>query len=904
MSQAKFVFDPNQDYQLKAIASIVDIFSGQVKLQPHTNFGLQPNVDSQEKHKQTELVDFNIVPNTPLIISKADIAQSVHSIQTQNSVPLSPTEFNSNGQLELKDSTNFTIEMETGTGKTYVYLRTIFELNKLYGWQKFIIVVPRIAIKEGVVKSYQQMSDHFAEVFNIPRVNFRQWNSKKRGIGRQFASSDCIEIMVLNIDAFTRSNTIFNQQSDSGRPLSFIAKTSPILILDEPQNLESQKRRQAIASLNPLFSLRYSATHKEIINLMYKLSPVEAYNMNLVKQIEVDSVLTSSSNSLRLMQLGHSSKNSPIAKLEIDSSEQPGLQRKIITVQVGSELADYTNNPAYSDYIVDTIDTEQKILSFTSGEQLTLGVADESIKMQIMQTQIDQTVRNHFEKQLRLNDSNIKVLSLFFIDKVANYINNGPLAVMFEEAYNKYAKRSQYAGLFNQPASKVHGGYFSIDNRGNAIDSKDSAEGATANDVNTVSAYDRILKQKEKLISFSEPLCFLFSHTALREGWDNPNVFQICTLNESVSTMRKRQEIGRGLRLAVNTNGHRIFDRKVNILTVIANESYDEFASKLQQEIEQDTGTKFAKSNIKKKPKKDRVNVKINKNLTNNKEFLELWNRISAKTKYTVNFNDNELIELASKNLAEQIVSKAKIKVYKSLLGITEKQVKATVISEFAGSSISQNSNFDILKIVQNLTQLKRETIFKIISESDTLEKFNYSPQNYIEAVVMAIEQAEFSLLVDGIKYEEVGENWAISLFDNEEVEQALASAYYEPEDTDKTSLNFVPIDSGVENSYAEALDKNSNVKFYFKLPRGFYVATPIGKYRPDWAVLFYDDSKVYFVSETKGVSNINDPNLKPLEKAKIIYGSKHFSSLNDPVKFIAPTDSFSDTIGKLSHNN
>lgn len=908
----KFVFDPNQKFQLDAVKSVVNIFAGQPQQAPNFYYPsslLQNPIISDDK-EQLDLA--TVLANQPLLLNQATLAENVFAVQRKNNLPKSDhiTKVNSTSDVasenslthdELTDTNDYTIEMETGTGKTYVYLRTIFELNKAYGWTKFIIVVPRIAIKEGVIKSYKQMKDHFAEIYNAPQVHFYEWNSKKRGIGKQFATSTNIEIMVLNIDGFTRTNTIFNRDSDWGKPLQFIAATNPIIILDEPQNMESDKRRSAIDSLNPLFSLRYSATHKEIKNLVYSLNPVQAYNQGLVKQIEVDSVLSASGNKARLLDIGHKSKNEPYAKLAIDSSEKAGMQGKVVNVFVGDELADLVpNNPKpFAGWVVDTIDTVDNYVQFTNGEVLQLGVANANERMAIMKTQIDQTVRNHLEKQLTLKPLGIKVLSLFFIDRVANYINGGFLAEMFEEAYTKYAQYPRYKEVTKYDVKTVHSGYFSVDKKGIAKDSRDTADGATGAD--DISAYDKILKQKERLISFSEPLGFLFSHTALREGWDNPNVFQICTLNETVSIMKKRQEIGRGLRLAVNQDGARIFDRSVNVLTVIANESYDEFATKLQQEIQEDTGVTFEKTNIRKTPPLETVAVKSRKDLTNNADFMQLWAKISTKTTYTLHFDETDLVERASVIFKDKHIALPRIKVTKTQVIINNTNITGNAVNEAIGEKEAVLApGFDVVGTVQRQTYLKRKTINEIIQMSGQAYMFARSPHNFADALIFSIEQAKEQSLIDGITYKKLDEKWAISLFDNEELETAMRNLY-KPENDAKTALNFVPIDSGVEYEYAHALDNEPDVRFYFKLPRGFKIPTPLGNYRPDWAVVFEQDKRIYFVSETKGTEDANS--LKPSELLKITYARKHFTAIGGDVRYIAPTPSLQNTINQMLTN-
>jgi type III restriction enzyme len=608
MNKMKLKFDSNLDYQNEAINAVVDLFEGQNSLLSYFTVTGQLPLD-----KTTSGV------GNKIDISNDDILTNLKKIQTNNR--LAPNE-------SLK-SLDFNIEMETGTGKTYVYLKTIFELNKKYNFKKFIVVVPSIAIKEGVYKSVEITKEHFMGLYeNIPYDAFI-YDSSKLELVRNFAVSSEIQIMIINIDAFNRSFTknaldenqkmsnanIIHRENDKlngWKPIELIQETNPIVIIDEPQSVVgTSKSKDAIASLNPLCTLQYSATHKEIHNLIYKLDAVDAYEMDLVKQIEVASFESLDyHNKAYLKLVSVDNMKSPItALIEVDSYSNGNIKRKTVTVRKGDDLSSKKlgNRDIYGGYVVNEIYCEEdnEYLSFTNRDDILrinkkVGDFDDAI---LKRERIRKTIEEHLDKEVRLTIKGIKVLSLFFIDKVSNYRiydedgkpQKGLYAQIFEEEYNKLIKLPKYNTLtkdidYNIPVEKIHNGYFSIDKTGKNKNRFKDTKGNTKLDDDT---YNIIMKDKEKLLSFKSPLRFIFSHSALREGWDNPNVFQICTLNETKSTMKKRQEIGRGLRLCVNQEGDRLHDKSINTLTVMANESYEEFAKELQLEMEQDQGIKF-----------------------------------------------------------------------------------------------------------------------------------------------------------------------------------------------------------------------------------------------------------------------------------------------------------------------
>ena len=581
----------NQEFQTDAASAIVDLFKGQEKLQ--STFEIT-NIESTDLFNQNEFGVSNVVK-----ISKEELLNNMHEIQRKNNLPLTDDIVDENGALHL----SFSEEMETGTGKTYVYTKTIFELNKRYGFTKFIIVVPSVAIREGVHKSLEVTREHFENQYDNVPCRYFIYNSSKLSDVRQFATSSNIEIMIINIDAFKKAENIINQAQDKlngETAMKYIQATNPIVIIDEPQSVDNtDKAKEAIASLNPSCVLRYSATHREKINLMYRLTPVDAYQMGLVKQICVSSnEVANDFNKPYVKLLSVSNENGFKAKIELDVETKGGsVSRKSVTVKPNDDLFLISGErELYDGYAIAGIDCTPgfECIEFSNTETVMLGKSIGSIDENIIkEAQIKKTIRIHLDKELRYLDHGIKVLSLFFIDEVKKYRTpegeKGPYAEMFERCYNELINLPKYQPLKSQfpaDATAIHNGYFSQDKKGAFKDTK----GDTAADYDT---YNTIMKDKEWLLSYDCPLRFIFSHSALKEGWDNPNVFQICTLIEQKSTFTCRQKIGRGLRLCVNQDGERIEDKNINVLHVVANESFSEFAETLQKEIETETGVKF-----------------------------------------------------------------------------------------------------------------------------------------------------------------------------------------------------------------------------------------------------------------------------------------------------------------------
>lgn len=573
----------NQDFQTDAVNAVVDLFLGQEKT--HSTFSVT------NETQLTYMNDFGI--GNALYIDEKTISDNMHKVQKRNKLPMTKN----------ASDMQFCVEMETGTGKTYVYTKTIFELNRRYGFTKFIIVVPSVAIREGVYKSFEITKEHFGLQYDNVPCRYFIYNSARLSDVRQFATSANIEIMIINIDAFKKAENIINQAQDKlngETAMRYIQDTRPIVIIDEPQSVDNTpKAKEAISSLNPLCVLRYSATHREKINLLYRLTPVDAYQMGLVKQISVSSNQVSGGfNQPYVKLLSVSNDKGFRAKLEIDVKDKKGVvSRKTVPVKPGDELFILSGErELYEGYSVAGIDCTPgyEHIEFGNTEEVALNKAigdiDENI---VKRAQIKRTVEAHLDKELRYMDKGIKVLSLFFIDKVDKYRHEdgtpGVYAKMFEECYSELISKPKYDTIrarFTSDISKIHNGYFSQDKKGRLKDTKGDTQ---ADD----DAYNTIMRDKEWLLSFECPLRFIFSHSALKEGWDNPNVFQVCTLIDQKSTFTCRQKVGRGLRLCVDQNGERIEDKNINILHVMANESFAEFADNLQKEIEDETGVKF-----------------------------------------------------------------------------------------------------------------------------------------------------------------------------------------------------------------------------------------------------------------------------------------------------------------------
>lgn len=873
----KLTFDSNLQYQQDAIKSITDLFEGQPLEDSIMEFNLK---------EEGTLDLINGVSNN-LILSEEQILKNLQSVQEQNEI----------AQSKDLDGMHFSVEMETGTGKTYVYLRSIYELNKAYGFKKFVIVVPSVAIREGVLKNLEITHEHFQNLYDNNPLNFQVYDSSKVSTLRGFATNNNIEVLVINIDSFAKDQNIINQphyRANGRKPIEFIQSVNPIVIVDEPQNMETEKRISAIENLNGLCTLRYSATHRNQYNLTYSLNPVKAYDLGLVKQIEVDSIVEENAYNDAFVQVDSikATKTKVTAKVSINVNDKGGVKKKSVSVKVGDDLYKLSNErEIYSDgYIIEEIDATNNCISISNGNLLYKGDSQGGLNDEVMKFQIRKTVEEHLKKEKRLNKLGIKVLSLFFIDKVANYrhynsagnSNKGKFAEWFEEIYHEFVSKPAFKELDRFPVNEIHNGYFSQDKKGRFKDTS----GETKADDDT---YSLIMKDKEKLLDIDNSLRFIFSHSALREGWDNPNVFQICTLNETKSDIKKRQEIGRGLRLAVRKTDdgmlERTYDQNINRLTVIANESYDDFAKTLQKEIEDDCGVEF-KGRI--KNKRERTAIKYRKGFEADPKFLEIWENLKKKTTYRVDYKTDELITFAAKAVKDLPEIKApSIRSTKVNISMTDEGVETM----YAGDKVESYDSYswkipDVLGYIQSKTELTRSTIQEILSKSDRIGDILINPQLFLDLTTQAIKRTLYDLMIDGIKYQKIGgAEYEMALFKAQELEVYLNDFSFKVTDSSKTIYEeFVPLDSGVESKFAKDCETSDQIKFYFKLPNWFKIQTPIGNYNPDWALVFEDDKKIYFVAETKdtGTPEVDLSKLSGDEQLKIKCGKAHFNEFDE----------------------
>jgi len=651
--------------------------------------------------------------------------------------------------------------------------------------------------------------------------------------------------------------------------------------VDEPQNMETEIRKKAVENLNPFCTLRYSATHTNRYNMVYSLDPVKAYDLGLVKQIEVDSIVTENDFNEAYLHLEKvtSTKTHTSAKIKIDVNTSDSVKRKSVTAKVGDDLYDLSNKREIykTGYIINGIDISENLIELSNGETLFVGDTFGGLTDEVMKVQIRKTVEEHFLKERKLKSKGIKVLSLFFIDRVANYRDynadgnpvKGKFAKWFEEICKEISSKSVYQGLIPFDAEEVHNGYFSADKKGKWKDTK----GNTQADDDT---FKLIMKNKEKLLDINEPLQFIFSHSALREGWDNPNVFQICTLNETQSELKKRQEIGRGLRLSVNQDGIRIQDKSINRLTVVANESYEDFAKQLQFEIEEECGVAF-KGRI--KNKRERATVKYRKGFELDDKFKDIWDRIKYQTTYRVEYDTEELIKKAAKAVNQMpSIGKAVIKTIRTALEFDNAGIVMETKASYAASLDGVFQIPDVLFYIQGRTELTRSTIFEILKETERIGEVLINPQLFLDNTVIAIKDVLTELMIDGIKYEKIGsKEYEMRLFESPP-DFFLNELTFKISNDKKTIYeNMLPLDSNVEYQFAKECESRDDIKFYFKLPFWFKIKTPIGNYNPDWALIKKNEKTVYFVAETKS----SGQELRTSERQKIKCGYAHFNEFD-----------------------
>lgn len=995
-----------QSYQTNAVESVVNCFAGQPKSTGAT-YRIDPGAEAKVGEHIGSTTDDTGFKNSDIALTQAQLLENIRSVQQHQNLPLSNTLVSSK-----VCPVNLDTEMETGTGKTYCYIKTMFELHQRYGWGKFIVVVPSIAIREGVYKSLEITAEHFLEQYG-KRARFFIYNSKQLHDVESFSSDSGINVMVINVQAFAArgkdQRRIYEELDDfqSRRPIDVIQKNRPILILDEPQKMEGRKTVASLAEFNPLMILRYSATHKAEHNRIHRLDALDAYNQKLVKKIEVRGInvkgLTATNSYLYLESIEISASKPPVARVEYEVRQKNGIKR--FTRKLGRndnlyELSDGLEQ--YKGFVVADIDAIKDTLSFSNGVELQSGDATGDVNEATQRRiQIRETIKAHFDKERQLFDQGIKVLSLFFIDEVAKYRCydetgeiGGEYTRMFEEEYNLLLnealtlEETPYNRYLKQiDTNRTHDGYFSIDKKTkHLVDPKTKARSTETDDVD---AYDLILKDKERLLSFDEPVRFIFSHSALREGWDNPNVFVICTLKHSDNTISRRQEVGRGLRLSVNQLGERsdlpATVHQINVLTVVASESYKDFVSALQKDISatlserprvadeafftgkvlQTTGgdvevtTQMAKqiyryllkndytddddritqtyhdakrdeqraalpdelqphaeqvfqlidsifSDVQlptigdaRKAKPNPLNSNFHK-----KEFQALWNRVNRKAVYAVDFDTGELIdkcvvtldrELKVSPLQYTIISgtQTDTATYDSLKQGQAFQVKESE-TEIHKASIHAAVKYDLIgKLVQD-TQLTRNTVATVLQKihPKTFSQYRFNPEDFMLKATRLINEQKATVIVQHLSYNPMNGQHEVDIFTQEKPKDDLSKAFQ----AKRHIYDYVFTDSKIERQFVEELDISSEVVVYAKLPRSFFIPTPVGDYNPDWAVAFESGKvkHIYFIAETKG--SMSSLELRDIEKCKIECARKFFSKItSDQVKYDVV-----DSYGKL----
>ena len=996
-----------QQYQTDAVESVVNVFKGQpfsTGVSYRRDLGevkpvLEPVQQQMSMFPPTqisfdELVDDTGWLNEALQLTDEQLIGNIRDVQQHNDIHQSASLVKGLGRCALD------VEMETGTGKTYVYIKTMFELNKRYGWSKFIVVVPSIAIREGVKKSFEITVDHFMEHYG-KKARFFIYNSANLNQLDSFSADSGINVMIINTQAFAASlkedgkskeaRIIYSKRDEfqSRRPIDVIAANRPIIIMDEPQKMGGNVTQKALKSFNPLFTLNYSATHKEQHNLIYVLDALDAYNKRLVKRIEVKGFevknFRGTDSYLYLESFVLSPKKPPMARLELEIRYNKSINRETRLVGVGDNLYYISGEmEQYRGYSISQIDPVDGTITFTNGDILRKGeVVGDVSESDMRRVQIRETIISHFQKESQLFHKDIKTLSLFFIDEVAHYRQYdadgnevlGEFGRIFEEEYisvmNAYRtlldpEYMEYLDSIDPKAT--HRGYFSIDKKtGRAVNSQLKRGSEFSDDI---SAYDLILKNKERLLSFEEPTRFIFSHSALREGWDNPNVFQICTLKHGGdSTTQKRQEVGRGLRLCVNTSGERMDSETVgedvhvlNTLTVIASEGYSDFVRALQDEtravlydrprkasieyfegknvvladgstakIDKKQATQIYKYLVKNdyideddgitqdyrddvasgrlqplpetlQPMSESIHKLVQaifddkalkemfadgnktpapENPLNDrfykKEFQNLWTAINHKYAYTVDFDSDELIHKAIAAInSELFVSQLQYTV--SIAGqkanISGDEIRAGASFEAVKTHTetlkhaeTSQVKYDLVGKIAEGTVLTRRTAAAILKGiyPDKFSMFRHNPEEFISKVIRLIKEQKATMIVEHITYDQIEGSYDSSIFTAEKHGKTFDQAFHAEKAIQEYVFTDGTAEDSVERRFVKSLDSSQDVFIYAKLPKGFFIPTPVGHYSPDWAIVFHEGTvrHIYFVAETKGT--MDSLNLRPI---------------------------------------
>lgn len=880
----------NLKYQETAIQSIVKVFEGTEKntFDNACFEGIRAN--------RTQLTLDEVQSNFKSVQSENGILEEVAKLSSDNDI---------------------CIEMETGTGKTLVYIKTIYELFKHYGFTKFIILVPSVAIRQNIIGTFKSFDKQLESIYGF-KPNAFEYDSKKLPKVTQFIEDQHPQVMIMTLASFNSEDKILNQaqREDLFNNIPFIdaiGKTNPIIIMDEPQEgMDTDNSIKQIAKLNPLIKIRYSATHKVVKNLMYRLTPYDSYKDGLVKKIEVLTVTEKNDEATLKIELSdiQFGKGDPKVKLKawhfnkttnkIDLKDTGWLNN-------GDNLGDKTNNPSYLNYKISNINKSLK----TGKWSVTFSNGTEILEKQISGTleniwalQLEWLIHRHFTKSQKLASKEIKCLSLIFIDRVANYMGETPIIKnLFIEKYKAiYPEYNDGKVATNEHIQSIQGYYFAQKASGEYADNEGGVKEQSK-------IYELILKGKEELLTLSNPVQFVFSHSALGVGWDNPNVFNIATLNNSYSEIKKRQEIGRGLRICVNQDGQRVYDaldvdenERINQLTVIPNETYETFVTQYQEEIKSVYGTANAgagMTNTHKGVPADEVKFKRNPSNEIDVAFRKYWTALAKKTEYTMAFDEEALIESSIEKINEIVIPDFVIEASSFLINTITEEGKSDT---FQGSEkVAQKSTFTPLDLIEELSEntgVSYNTLFRIIGRLTNLNQMVKNPPRFIHEASMIIRNVELDEMIRGLNYELTGESYPFEF--NDFIKNIAPKGYVET--PNKGVFDKMLVDSDVERNFSEGADKDAEVVCFLKLPSWYKIKTPIGNYEPDFGLVMKrkslktaEENEFYFVIETKGTNDINDKKaLTESEIYKIRCAMKHFQRLGLEVQYKAPVKEYS----------
>lgn len=879
-------------YQQDAIKSVVKVFEGTAK--------------NTFDNATTDSVRFNRC-NLDDDQSKLNII----AVCENNGIPKE--------RANISKSKNLCVEMETGTGKTLVYLETIYELHKHYGFTKFIILVPSVPIRQGVLSTLKTFEKQLNDIYGFTPDYFEYSSKKLHEVGK-FAEEQHPQIMIMTTGAIVGDDKIINREQredlfDNTPYIDVIGKTKPIIIMDEPQEgMDADKTKPAIDRLNPLFKIRYSATHKkdETNNLIYRLTPYDSYKQNLVKKIEVLTVTEKNDEATAKIEIDsiQNGKGDPKAKLNawIRQAEDKIVFKPTVWLKVGDNLGEKTNNPSYAGYKIERIyksmrDGKYRV-QFTNGTEILEKQTAGNLK-NIWAMQMEWLIYRHLQKTEKLKAQGIKCLSLVFIDRVANYIGANPIIKnlfvnKYREIYPEY-----YGGKTptDELIESVQGFYFATV-KNEYTDSEKSMNG-------NKEIYDLILRKKEELLSMDNPVQFIFSHSALGVGWDNPNVFNIATLNNSYSDIKKRQEIGRGLRIAVNQEGQRIYDgfdvsddERINELTVVPNETYETFVAQYQDEIKKaygdDKDAPPTKHTHKGEPK-NTVKVRLNENAEIQAAFRRFWSKIARKTDYTVSFNEESIISGAVERISKITISDNVLEAESNR--IREFNEDGAKREDGGSERIKQKSVFnpiDLIGEISENTQLSYNSVFQIVRQIKNYNEWIKNPLVFTLKAAEIIRDEELTWMVRGIKYTVTDEEFPL---DFEKFVQEIEDGSFV--DTPQHGVfDKIKIDgnSTPEREFAKNAEADNRVVCFLKLPGYYKIKTPYGNYEPDFGIVLRrrelrhgaDEGEFHFVVETKGTDNIDDlKKLRESERIKIYCAREHFKALglqmNNDINFESP---------------